>query len=277
MTLVGKILTVLILLLSLIFLWIGITINASHQNWQAKARENKVIADRYYDQIVAQQAEISKKDTLIETEKVQRAFRIAQLETQLQLEQSVVDQLRQNLGQKEEEARRNAEIARETEARLAEQDKNVADLQARNRNLTEYVAKSREKMIENANLLFELEGELRQLQAMRDGLAAQNAQMAKVMFKHDLSPTDLTDHIPPAIEGTVVAVTNDTIALSLGTDDGILKGHKVDIFRGNRFVGTAEVTVADPNKAAARIDRNLTKFAVETGDRVTTVWNREQK
>jgi hypothetical protein len=31
------------------------------------------------------------------------------------------------------------------------------------------------------------------------------------------------------------------------------------------------------NQSAARIDRDLTKFAVERGDKVTTQWVRDQK
>ena len=41
MNLVGKILTILILLLSVCFLMIGIMVNASHQNWKDLAIKNK--------------------------------------------------------------------------------------------------------------------------------------------------------------------------------------------------------------------------------------------
>lgn len=277
MNLVGKIITLLILLLSVCFLMISVMVNASHQNWKDKAMENKALVEtlRRDKQSILQ--ETSKKDKIIQTEKVARVLRIQQLESQLQLSQRQLEQLNVELNDQRVKASENQQIASQNEERLAEQDSIIANLQTQLRTLTESIAAQREKVVAMTNQIFELEGETRNLESIRNGLAAQNAQLSKVMKKHGLLATDLTDHIPPRVEGRVFAVQNGTIAFSLGTDDGMRVGHTVDIYRNNRYVGTAEVTVAEPNKSAARIDRNLTKFAVQTGDRVTTQWVLDQK
>lgn len=277
MTLVGKILTLLILLLSVCFLLIGITINASHQAWHEKAMENKRAVETANQQIAAMKAENSKKQTEIETEKVQRMLRIQQLESQLQVAQNDLKLKSEELDIQKIKASESSQIASENEKRLTEQDQIIASLQTRLRTLTEDIASQRTRVVSMTNQIFELEGERRKLDSLHKDLGEKNALLTKVLKKNGLLETDLVDHIPPAIEGRVYAVQNDTIAFSLGTDDGMRAGHVVDIFRGNRFVGTAEITVVEPNRSAARIDKNLTKFAVESGDRITTNWVRDQK
>ena len=277
MTLVGKILTLLILLLSVCFLLIGITINASHQNWARKADENKRAVEASNQRIATIMAENSKKQTEIETEKVQRMLRIQQLESQLQVAQNDLKIMSEELDGQRIKASESSEIANQNEKRLTEQDQIIAGLQLRERTLTENIAAQRTRVISMTNQIFVLEGQERNLKSIEKGLGDQVALLTKVLKKNGLEKTDLVDHIPPAIEGRVYAVQNDTIAFSLGTDDGMRAGHVVDIFRGNRFVGTAEITVVEPNRSAARIDKNLTKFAVESGDRITTNWVRDQK
>jgi hypothetical protein len=272
MTLAGKIITGLILVLSIIFLTIGVMVNASHQAWKEKALANKTIIETLQREKQAIMAEIARKDREIQTEKVARVLRIQQLESQLQLAQRDQEQLRVELGAQITKASENQAIAKQNEERLAEQDGIIDGLQTQLRTLTEDIASQREKVVAMTNQIFELEGEKRSLETTRDGLAAQNATMSKVLKKNGLTETDLTDHIPPAIEGRVVSVSDNTIALSIGTDDGMRIGHTVDIYRGDRYVGTAQITDADENRSAARIDPNLTRFAVQSGDRVTTKW-----
>ncbi len=277
MNLVGKIITLLILLLSVCFLMISVMVNASHQNWKDKAMQNKVLVENLRREQQTAQEQQAQKEKIIQTEKVARVLRIQQLESQLQLAERNLEQLAVELNDQRVKASENQNIASQNEERLAEQDKIIANLRTELRTLTEDIAAQREKVVAMTNQIFELEGETRNLESIRNGLAAQNAQLSKVLKKNGLLETDLTDHIPPSIEGRVFAVDNDLIAFSLGTDDGMRVGHTVDIYRKNRYVGTAEVTVAEPNKSAARINRNLTKFAVESGDRVTTKWVLEQK
>ncbi len=277
MTLVGKILTLLILLLSVCFLLIGITINASHQAWHVKAMANKTAVEVANRQIEAIKADNTRKQTMIETEKVQRMLRIQQLESQLQLVQRDLNQRNTEFDAQKIKASEASQIASENEKRLTEQDQIIASLSTRMRTLTEDIASQRERVIAMTTQIFELEGKRRSLESLHKDLGEKNALLTKVLKKNGLLETDLVDHIPPAIEGRVYAVQNDTIAFSLGTDDGMREGHVVDIFRGNRFVGTAEITVTQPNRSAARIDKNLTKFAIETGDRITTNWVRDQK
>ncbi len=277
MNLVGKIVTGLILLLSVVFLLAAVFAVASHQNWQAKARENKELVETLRRQRQSMLAQISEKDQLIEREKAARVVRIQQLESQNQQARQEILQLQVELGDQRVKASENQNIASQNEARLTQLDARVADLQTQLKTVTEDIASQREKVIAMTNQIFELEGEKRSLETIRDGLAAQNATMTKVMKKNGLLETDLTDHIPPIVDGVVTDVRDSVVSLSVGLDDGVRNGHQFDIFRNSQYVGTAQVVDVDANRSVARIDPQLTKYAVQRGDRVTTQWVREQK
>jgi len=67
-----------------------------------------------------------------------------------------------------------------------------------------------------------------------------------------------------------MGVSDDVVVVSLGTDDGIRKGHVLDIYRGDRYIGKAVVTIAQFDKSAARISPDFRRDLVQEGDHVTT-------
>ena len=85
-----------------------------------------------------------------------------------------------------------------------------------------------------------------------------------------ISETQLTDHIPPEVEGVVLRTKDNLIAISVGGDDGVRDGHVFDIYRGDRFIGKAEVTTAKENMSAARLISEYQQAPVAEGDYVTT-------
>ena len=277
MNLLGKIITLLILLLSICFLMIAVMVNASHQNWKDMALDNKQQIDRVSEEKRQILGEIQKKDEAIKTEKVARMLRIQQLESQLQLSDNNYQQVQQQLTAAQVLSQEGLARAKEAEERLAEQDTQVTQLQAQLKTLVDDISSQREKVVAMTNRIFELEGKERELQTMRDDVAEENALLTKVLKKNGLAKDDLTSHIEPALDGFVTGVSQNTIAVNLGTDDGLRRGHSIDLYRQGRFVGSAVVTDVEPNRAAARIDSDLTKIAIEKGDRVTTNWVRTQK
>jgi len=277
MNLLGKIITLMILLLSVCFLMISIMVGASHQNWKQMAMDNKAKAEQYAKQARQTMDEVQKKERAIRTEKVARMLRIQQLESQVQMALQNYTAKEKQLSDALVISQERLARAKEASERLAEQDKEVADLQAQLKTLIQDVATNREKVVDMTNRIYELEGSARNLKSMRDKLAADNALMTKVLKKNGHTKMDLTAHIEPLVSGVITDVRENTIEVNLGTDDGLNKGHRIDIFRADRFVGTARITVAEHNRSAARIDRDLTQVSPERGDRVTTNWVRTQK
>lgn len=272
MNLVGKIITILILLLSVCFMVIGVMVNASHQNWKERAIENKKLVEELASNRERILAEATKKDEQIEKEKVARMIRIQQLESQLQQARRDYENANQVLAEKSVKAQESLILVQESEARIKEQDGLINDLQNQLRLLTESVAEQRGKVTDLTAQIFELNSKKVALESIRSDLVAENAQRTKVMNANGLDKYDLTSHIPRDLKGRITAIDGNNIAVNLGLDDGLRRGHSFDIYRGDSYVGTATVFEAQNNRSAARVDSNLTKVPVQVNDQVTTKW-----
>lgn len=277
MNLVGKIITILILLLSVCFLMIGIMVNASHQNWKQLALDNKAKVEALSSNRAGILRETAAKNQVIESEKVARMMRVQQLESQLQLARRDNEQANKELAAQRVKAQETLILAKEKENRIAEQDGLIDNLQVQLRTLTEDVAEQREKVVALTGQIFEQNTVKRNLEARRNELTAEVTLARKVMTKNGLTVSDLTDHIPRELQGLVTAINKDFIALSLGEDDGLLKGHTVDLYRDNQFIGAATVTTTERNRSAARINKAMTKVPVQVNDKFTTTWVLSQK
>ena len=109
-----------------------------------------------------------------------------------------------------------------------------------------------------------------QLETLKMELTERVALQEKVMKATGVSETELTDQIPPEVEGVVLRTRDNLIAISVGSDDGVKAGHVFDIYRGERFIGKAEVTRARDNMSAARLVSEFVQAPVAEGDYVTT-------
>ena len=272
MNLVGKIITILILLLSVCFMMVGVMVNAAHQNWKKQAVDNankinELAANR--DRILG---EANKKNLVIEKEKVARMVRIQQLESQLQLARRNYDNAIEQLAAQRVKAEESFTVVKESENRIAEQDSLIDNLQGQLVLLTEDVANTRKTVVAMTGQIFELNSTKESLENIRTNLAAENSQQRKVMRARGIAANDLTADIPRDLQGRITAIDGKNIAINLGKDDGLAKGHSIDIYRNGRFVGTARVFEAQHNRSAARIDSALTKVPVQVNDRVTTKW-----
>ena len=74
---------------------------------------------------------------------------------------------------------------------------------------------------------------------------------------------------PNPLTGVVTAVPQPALVeVSLGSDDGLRKGHQLDVTRGGSYIGRIEVMEATPECAACRVDPKMLRKPIERGDRV---------
>lgn len=270
MNLMGKIFTLLIFFMSICFLVIAVMVGASHRNWKEVATTNKTAADRFQALLDEAKNSSTEKDKLLNAERVARTFQLAQLESQLAV-------ARQNRDDKETQLIEELAISqerlarmKEAENRLAEQDKEVNRLKEDNSKLTDDISAQRASVVNLTNQIYQKEGENSRKEQLTRDLSEQLAKKTKVMKANGLTDDELTKHIPPKINGIVQKVRDEILVVSLGTDDGLLKGHVLDIYRGDRYVGKAVVTIAQHNQSAARISPDFRQDVVQEGDHVTT-------
>ena len=78
---------------------------------------------------------------------------------------------------------------------------------------------------------------------------------------------------PPDVDGFVLATPGGgLVEISLGEDDGLLKGHLLQVVRSaagqGTYVGKIEVLKTDPDRSVCKIDPKYLKSNVQRGDRV---------
>jgi len=85
--------------------------------------------------------------------------------------------------------------------------------------------------------------------------------------------SQLTAATALGLEGIVLAVPKpDLCEISVGSDDGVKKGHTLDVFRvtdkGAKYVGRIVVMKTSYDRAACRVDPKFQKLPLQRGDRV---------
>lgn len=266
----GQILTFLILFMSIGFLILAILVGGTHQNWKKIAQENRdkvTEAQNILNTYKSKSEEIRKE---LKAERVARQLQLAQLESQLNAAQKSADEKEKQLRDQLEISQKALDGINQAEKRLKEKDVTVEQLQQKNKQLIDDIAAQRQSVVNLTNQVYKLQGDLEQLNIMRMDLAQELAQREKVMDANGLSKSDLTDHIAPEVEGVVTRTQNSWIAVSLGSDDGIREGHAFEIYRGDRYIGKAEVTRVEPDRAAAKLIPEFLRAPVAEGDHVTT-------
>ena len=272
MNLLGKILTVLILLSSFAFLFMAVMIFSSHQNWKDRAIENKKVAEdqaRLKREVAASQAEI---ELALARERVERAFKVGNGNALYRTAQVERQRSEENLAKADQLAADYAVQIQIAEKRVAELDTELQKLRAANTDLVQQVAEVQTRVVDLVNQNNQLQGTKKILEDRQSQMAAQNALLTKVLRRFGYTETSLTDFEPPRIGGTVEE-TQDGIEFSvaLGLDDGMRQDHKLKVFRGDQYIGDADVVKVRNNRLIARMVEYLQQKPVQEGDNVYTV------
>ena len=279
MTLLGKILTVLIFIMSIVFMTVSLMLIATHKNWK------NIVSNTTPGQTAGLVQQLEKKTSEVEnlnnqlgrlkdqyaSEQVARTYALSALSTKL-------TQLEQQLQQRETELT-NLQGAH------TEQTAALQTLETNNNRLLEEVAKLREsvrvaqndrdtqflKVVELTDQLNVAIGIERSLKEKREQLVDQVAQMKRVMDSAGLTIHVDTDAIPPKVDGVVLAIGGkDLLEISLGSDAGVKEGHQMEVYRGTTYLGRVVVVKTEPNRAVARILPEFRKGSIKKDDRVTT-------
>lgn len=281
MTLLGKVFTVLIFIMSILFMGFSVVVFATHRNW--KMLVDNPTATEAYPLGLKQQLQAQ-----VETNKGLRAER---------------DGLRNQLAV-EKAARRSALAALETkladaQQRLAQKESELAGLQAAQTEATAAINLAETRLKDLVVDIQKLRDEIRQVQAQRDEfyqrvvdltdklyaaagvernlkeretqLIAEISKYKRVTDVMGINPNLPVESIAPPLDGIVTAVSDkNLIEVSLGSDDGLRVGHRVEVFRDNNYLGSALVLKTDPDRAVAQVDEKSQRGLIKVRDRVAT-------
>lgn len=280
MTLLGKIFTVLIFVMSVAFMAFSLAVFATHKNWKMLVT-NPTKNEKYDIGLVEKlQAQLQTNKTLreeVEKLKVQlaqeqaaRRHAIGSLETKLA-------EASQRLTEKEAELRTLQSTEGEAAAALKTAQITVDGLRGEVAQLRADIRTAQSDRDLQFRKVVDLTDQLHAAQGLERNMKERQIQLIGEITKYkevvDKLPDDLKERVrasAPPLYGTVIAVGKNLIEVSLGSDDGLKVGHRLEVFRDNAYLGNAVVVTTEPNKSVAQVDEKTQKGKVEVKDRVAT-------
>ncbi len=292
MNLVGKIFTVLIFVMSIVFMACAVMVYKTQRNWKLAVDNPNPSTD--YPLGLSQQ--LAQKEEELKKEQDRRSS----LEATLKREQNAAIQARAKLENAVKEARDELRTvqqqlqAREQELRAAlAEAKNSHDELERRRaevsDLRDQITKAREDrdkyfadVVKKTDEVNQLANENARLKAENLEISRQYARAQEVLRKFGLKPEpELYENEPPALDSLVIAVLpGDLVEIKLGSDDGLREGHQLTVSRIQggvpTLVGFIEVVKTTPDTSVCKVVPGSLRSAIQRGDRVDTKQNRPQ-
>jgi hypothetical protein len=261
MTHVGKILVLVIMAFSLLFLGISTTVFMTSKNWKTATEQQKQEVQKVKKQLDAAQAaaENAKKDLADARARAQEATkalegRIRGLEDTNKADLKQIEDVRTRLvsAQQSAKAALDEVESKRNETTLLRQQKSAVEKQANEFQLRQA----------------ELNDKIRELERMLDTATKNNADLRERVAKFSslLREKGLSDDIsqikglesPPPVTGEVKEVdpTNRRVVMTIGSDDGLVLGHELSVFRTKpraEYLGKIQIIAVDPDQSVGRV------------------------
>jgi phage shock protein A len=264
MTFVGKILVIVIMAFSLLFLALSTVVYTTSRNWMVATKKEQDDSVKLKKKVQDAQAgsEAAKKG--LEDAKVAFAAEKTRLESALanQLEQN-------NRALSELTAARNQQVAADQTAKSTLEE--VEDKRQQTELLRTQLSAVEKQANEFKLHQAELNDHIRELERTLDTATKHNADLRERVAKFStlLRTNGLSDDIsqikglesPPPVVGEVKRIdpTNRLLELTIGSDDGLVVGHQLYIFRVKprpEYIGKVVIVTIDPDQSVAKVIGN---------------------
>lgn len=271
MTLVGKIFTVLILVMSIVFMSFSVMVFATHRNWKDEAAKLQTQLNTLQTNLREAEELRSRLQSQLAQEQAARRAALASLQVRATRAEQTLASKEKELADLSAANTKVAETARDAQTRLT-------TLEDETRRLRDELRTAQKDRDEVFIQVVDLTEKLNQAESVRQLLDERNkeaayqlAQMKMVLDRHGLTPDALVAHIPPKVDGVVLEVSGkDLVEISIGADDGLKVGHALDVYRGSSYLGRIVIRKTGPDRAVGQILRELQRGQIKRGDRVTT-------
>ncbi len=289
MTLLGKVFTGLILVMSVLFLGLAISVYATHVNWRkvvsnpspAAGEQPGLEQQLKRQQDVNQQLKDQQQNLLaaIALEQSARRFALAGLETKLKARSDELERVQQELATltNTEGVTAGALVAAQTElTNVMNEVKTLRDTVRDAQKDVDAQFAVVVKVTDELNQAKRIKADLESRQGpLVEAVAAMREALGKMGVGVDVEQdgtvrTDV-DRIPPMVNGIVINVGDkNLIEISIGSDDGILKEHELYVYRDDSFLGKVRIIKTSPDRAVAEIIPGFKRGTIRKGDRVAT-------
>lgn len=281
MTTVGKILVVLHLVLSIMFMAFAGAVFTAQKNWRTTAKTAQDSLKKANDKLRDQLADFERErtDTQAKTEKLN-------------------DQIMKLTAEKGTLNTQVLAITADNERLQLANDQVDGQAQLQTVEANERTAESTLQRTQNS-ISYQWRTELnKKVHELEDTLFAKNQEMQVLGERHDKVLNDLqitrqylgskglpTDPKmmvadktpPPPVDGRVLEYVKEKkgntelVEVSLGSDDGLSVGHKMTVYnREGRYLGVIRLTLVNADKAVGIVTLKEKNTVIQKGDNVTT-------
>ncbi len=274
MNLLGKVLTGVILITSLIVMVVAVMVYSTHRNFKEDADKLTAQLNNAKQQNQQLESKLRSLESLLTGEVETAKQEVAKLESeriQLVAEnttfQSELDLLRQ-----EQRTNTAAVVATQSnnESLTSEVDALRTAIQENQQARDEAVAVT----IRATDELHQAQGTLTSLRERSIQLVQELGTATSMLRESGIDPSTDPKAGVPNVRGVVSAIHraagNQLIEVSVGADDGIKPGHTIEVFRGERYLGRAEILKTEPDRAVGRVIRRFQQGQIQEGDHVAT-------
>lgn len=279
MTLLGKCLTALILILSVMFAALALVATASHKNWrdvvltgvngQPGLKDQIEAIDRDNQQLRDQR---DRTKNALAREQIARKTALAALQTQL-------DRLQEELGRSGAEVEGLRTQVTELTTSDLNKTKQLETLTGENARLRTSVRDeqaARDTLftttLELTDKMNVLRGFKQRLEQRNKQLMAQATRFEEVIAARGIDINEPLDGAPPERNGNILQIDRPShlVLISIGSDEGLRAGHFLEVTRAGRYVGKLKVRNTEPDRSVAEILKDYSEGILQEGDRVDT-------
>jgi hypothetical protein len=286
MTTLGKVFTVLIFIMSILFMGFSVVVFATHRNWKMLVDNTDTAKGPLglKQQLQAQsetnkglRAELDGLTNRLAVEMAARRSAISVLETKLANAQDGLAKKEAELAGLQSAQTEATAAINLAEVRLAELVGDIKKLRDEIRLVQGQRDESFQKVVDLTDKLYSAAGVERNLKEREGQLIGEISKYKRVTDVLGVNPSMPVEMIAPPLEGIVTAVGDkNLIEVSLGSDDGLRVGHRVEVFRDNNYLGSALVLKTDPDRAVAQMDEKSQRGLIKVQDRVATKLTRSR-
>ena len=273
MNTLGKLMILLIFLMSILFMTFSFMVFMTQTAWNAKAKTAQSDLQTQQQKNRQLQTQMKELELQMAGAKAARTNAIATLETSLASSDADLNRTRKLLGDLQAEQQLQGKQVTGSLATLQTERKKVDSL----RETLNTVVGERDKIFAE---LISLRNSVLELEATRDNLTAREAdlldkvaRLSAIIRANDLNENDDISGLPPTqLAGKVkqVGPNNKMVLVNLGEDDGMRRGHFLDIHRQEKYLGRIRLTKTYPDRAVGRVVDGYQLAAIRSGDDVRT-------
>ena len=276
MTLLGKIFTVLIFIMSIVFMSLAMATFATHREWRTIAESNKKKISELTGLNDLLKTEIENHKSELAAEQVARRAAISTLHGKVAYAQEELKKATKQFEEdiKEYQVKRDRAVDLANSLKVASDRIAVLDEKLRGEQTereTQYLLAVKYNELLNQALSA--------LDNLKERRSALEEQLARVTAKATAAGVDVNALVdaprPPAIDAQVLRVNarNTLVEISIGADDGLKKGHTMHVSRGNTYLGVINIKDIEFDRSVGEVDKKMQRGLIREGDHVTTKLN----